>query len=49
MSIPSLASAIVQRANINERVARVLVTSPKLEVDDIDMKEDNINMEECRL
>ena len=45
-SIPSLASAIVQRANINERVARVLVTSPKLEVDDIDMKEDNINMEE---
>jgi hypothetical protein len=24
----------------------VLVTSPKLEVDDIDMKEDNINMEE---
>jgi hypothetical protein len=45
-SIPSLASAIVQRANINERVARELVTSPKLEVDDIDMKEDNINMEE---
>ena len=38
-SIPSLASAIVQRANINERVARSLATAPKLEFDNIDMEE----------
>jgi hypothetical protein len=44
--IPSLESAIVQRANTNERVARSLATAPKLEFDDIDMEEDNIDMEE---
>jgi hypothetical protein len=38
-SIPSLESAIVQRANINERVARSLATAPKLEFDNIDMEE----------
>ena len=38
-SIPSLDSAIVQRANINERVARSLATAPKLEFDNIDMEE----------
>jgi hypothetical protein len=45
-SIPSLAPAIVQRANTNERVARSLATAPKLEFDNIDMEEDNIGMVE---
>jgi hypothetical protein len=45
---PSLASTIVQRANINERVNRLLTAIPKLEGDNTDMEEDNIhvNMEE---
>jgi hypothetical protein len=38
-SIPSLESAIVQQANINERVVRSLATAPKLEFDNIDMEE----------
>jgi hypothetical protein len=41
-STPSLESAIVQRANINERVNRLLTAIPKLEGDDKDMEEDNI-------
>jgi len=45
-SIPSLASAIVQRAYINERVDRLLTAIPKLEGDNIDMEENNVEMEE---
>jgi BRCT domain type II-containing protein len=45
-SSESIPSAVVQRANINERVARLLATVPKLEFDNIDMEEDNIDMEE---
>ena len=45
-SIQSLASAIVQRANINEKVARLLADIPKFECDYKDMEEDNIDMEE---
>jgi carbonic anhydrase len=45
-SITSLASAIVQRANINEGVAMLSATIPKLEGDSKDMEEDNIDMEE---
>jgi hypothetical protein len=42
----SLASAIVQRANINERVDRLLADIPKFECDYKDMEEDNTDMEE---
>jgi DNA uptake protein ComE-like DNA-binding protein len=45
-SIPSLASAIVQRANINEGVDRLLANIPKLEGDNKDMEENNVEMEE---
>jgi hypothetical protein len=41
-SIPSLASAIVQRANINEKVARLLADIPKFECDYKDMEEGTI-------
>ena len=44
-STPSLASAIVQRANNNERVDRLLAAIPKLEGDNKDMEEDNIHVE----
>jgi len=44
-SIPSLASVIVQRANINERVDRMLPAIPKLEGDSIELEE-NVEMEE---
>ena len=36
----------IKQANINERVARLLATAPKLEFDNIDMEEDNIDMVE---
>jgi hypothetical protein len=39
-------SAVVQRANINERVARLLSTVTKSERDNIDIEADNIDMEE---
>jgi hypothetical protein len=42
----SLASAIVQRANINEKVDRLLADIPKFECDYKDMEEDNTDMEE---
>jgi hypothetical protein len=42
----SLASAIVRRANINERVAGLLAAIPKLEGDNIDLEENNVEMEE---
>ena len=42
----SLASAIVQRANINERVDRLLADIPKFECEYKDMEEDNTDMEE---
>ena len=45
-SIPSLASAIVQRANINERVDRLFAAIPKLEGDHIDLEENNVEIEE---
>jgi hypothetical protein len=45
-SIPSLASAIVQLANINERVNRLLPAIPKLDGDNIDLEENNVEMEE---
>jgi hypothetical protein len=45
-SIPSLASAIVRRANINERVDRLSLAIPKLDGDNIDLEEDNVEMEE---
>jgi UPF0716 family protein affecting phage T7 exclusion len=35
-------SAVVQRANFNERVVRMLTTLPKFEGDDIETEEDNI-------
>ena len=44
-SIPSLASAIVQLANINERVNRLLPAIPKLDGDNIDLEENNVEME----
>jgi hypothetical protein len=45
-SITSLASAIVQPANINEGVDRLLANIPKLEGDNIDLEENNVEMEE---
>ena len=52
-SSESTQAAVVQRANINERVARLLSTVTKserdnmdIEADNIDMEEDNIEMEE---
>ena len=45
-SITPLASAIVQRANINEGVDRLLANIPKLEADNIDLEENNVEMEE---
>jgi Ser/Thr protein kinase RdoA (MazF antagonist) len=38
-------AAIVQRANINERVNRLLTAIPKLEGDNKDMEEDNIHVD----
>jgi BRCT domain type II-containing protein len=45
-SSESAPSAVVQRANINERVARLLSTVTKSERDNIDIEADNIDMEE---
>jgi hypothetical protein len=45
-SLESLPPAAVQRANINERVARMLTTVPEFEGDNFDMEEGNIEMEE---
>ena len=45
-SLESLPPAAVQRANINEWVARLLTTVPKLKGDNFDMEECNIEMEE---
>ena len=46
-STPSLASAIVQRAKINERVDRLLANvRAKLEDDNIEMEEHNIDTED---
>ena len=41
-SSDSVTSAVVQRANFNERVVRMLTTLPKFEGDDIETEEDNI-------
>jgi hypothetical protein len=46
MSKSSEPASSTRRENINERVARLLATVPKLEFDNIDMEEDNIDMEE---
>jgi BRCT domain type II-containing protein len=46
MSKSSESASSTRRENINERVARLLATVPKLEFDNIDMEEDNIDMEE---
>jgi hypothetical protein len=43
-SSDSVTSAVVQRANFNERVVRMLTTLPKFEDDDIEREEDNIEM-----
>jgi hypothetical protein len=45
-SSESTQAAVVQRANINERVARLLSTVTKSERDNIDIEADNIDMEE---
>ena len=46
-SSESMQSAVVQRANINERVDRLLASvHAKLEDDNIEMEEHNIEMEE---
>ena len=43
-SSDSVTSAVIQRANFNERVVRMLTTLPKFEDDDIEREEDNIEM-----
>jgi hypothetical protein len=45
-SSESTQAAVVQRANINERVARLLSTVTKSERDNMDIEADNIDMEE---
>ena len=45
-SSESTQAAVVQRANINERVARLLSTVTKSERDNMDIEEENIEMEE---
>jgi pyruvate/2-oxoglutarate dehydrogenase complex dihydrolipoamide dehydrogenase (E3) component len=46
-SSESIQSAVVQRANINERVDKLLASvHAKLEIDNIEMEEHNIEMEE---
>jgi hypothetical protein len=40
MSESSESEPLIKRENINERVARLLATAPKLEFDNIDMEED---------
>ena len=44
MSESSESEPLIKRENINERVARLLATAPKLEFDNIDMEEDYIDM-----
>jgi hypothetical protein len=46
MSKSSEPASSTRRENINERVARLLATVPKLEFDNIDMEEYNIDMVE---
>jgi len=49
-SSESIQSAVVQRANINERVVRLLASvHAKLEDDTIEMEERNIEMEEYNI